>query len=125
MKISSFDVIIVDRIVDAIHKSHFSDIVGVDSEITDKYNNLLESIRIWDFTNPESIHIQEINKQLANFETLLKFKMHVNIIIIRYAIDLLFEDEFKRRIIKTDPDAFSVFLKCNNISKIIRHYRRK
>lgn len=124
MKISSFDVIVANAIVDGINKSRFSDILGVDSEITESYNSLLTNIKSWDFNDPKSIHILDINHGINKFESLLKLKIHVGIDIIRYSMEILFEDEFKRRIHTIDNDAFTVLLKCDRINKIIKHYRR-
>lgn len=125
MKLSSFDIIVGNTIVSGISRSIFSEINGVDPKITDRYNDLLESIKSWDHNDPNTIHILDINKKINDFETLLKLKIHVGIDIIRYAINTLLEDEFKRRIVKTDADAFSVFLKCGSVPNLIKHYRRK
>lgn len=125
MKLSSFDIIVGNTIVSGIHRSRFSDINGVDPKITKRYNDLVESIKSWDHNDSSTIHILDINKKINDFESLLKLKIHVGIDIIRYSINTLFEDDFKRRIVKTDADAFSVFLKCDSIAKIIKHYRRK
>lgn len=124
MKKSSFDALIAHYMVGKISRSRFVEMSGVSSNITAGYNSLVDHIRSWNFEDPKSVSIHDIYHNLNQFESLLKNEIHVNIEIIRYSIELLFIDEFIRQINKKDSNASSVLSKCDNLHKIIKHYRR-